>query len=357
MGRIAAVIASAVLVVAACSGVTPDGSGSPASPPTPTGTAQPATSPTAEATRASDCVPGTLPVRIYPYLVSIGGGSDCTGSLDVRLAGWVAADPTRPYRSFEPHVVEPTWLRESIRIYGGDLSDPDCAGLLCRAFLDVAVDPAATVSLPEGGGWVQVAGRTSDPRAAVCTWSAANVGTSCLGIFVMTALSPADHPAFDRATCPTSSAESPRTMAAYLVTDWTCFGGREVWLLGWEGPPGGDAGVSPFSPVPAWLAGLPHAALFAIPCDPGAECYRGFAVYFDPAAGLDLSAVDRGRYLLVSGHRHDPAAATCHYDASQAAFSPAPEELAASEVELRLQCADDFVVTSIVPLPAPSPTP
>jgi hypothetical protein len=115
--------------------------------------------------------------------------------------------------------------------------------------------------------------------------------------------------------CPTAS---PLTPWDFTGSDAACFGGDDVEIRGWiDRPP--PIGYGPPGIAPLWLFG-PNDGLSTIwgapPTGPDMQCAddRGcalFFVQFNPASGLSIEGPRR--WLILTGHRQDPAAETCHY--------------------------------------------
>ena len=153
--------------------------------------------------------------------------------------------------------------------------------------------------------------------------------------------------------CPTST---EITVRQFVDAELDCFFGQELtmraWLdfsppLGWEGP-----GIEP-----SWVAYPPGggpAALWQAPprgeenmCD--AQLDLGCAWFFahvDPASNIVLG---NKRWVVITGHVPDPAAATCHYVPYDGMDEPLPDAALAVEY-----CRGQFVVTSIKSTDAPA---
>jgi len=151
------------------------------------------------------------------------------------------------------------------------------------------------------------------------------------------------------APCPTDKVLS---VASYVAADPACFTGSvriRGWLdfppaLGWEGP-----GVEP-----AWLYYPPELVLPAlwtsVPPGPDHTCgdtnpsCAWFFLHVAPDSDVSLGL--KPRWVVVTGHIDDPAAATCHYLPSD------PEEGAFDDADAIRQCASNLVVTAIEAAPA-----
>jgi len=115
----------------------------------------------------------------------------------------------------------------------------------------------------------------------------------------------------------------------YLV----CFGGESRTYVGWLAELSSGCPPGPVQDGMPWLACGSAYELLASPEGP-----PGLGLFVDPGSGVDLDAV-RGRWVRVTGHFDDPAAADC-------TFEPDP----GYEV---LLCRSRFVVESIEPTTAP----
>jgi hypothetical protein len=152
--------------------------------------------------------------------------------------------------------------------------------------------------------------------------------------------------------CPTASPMSP---TAYAAADPGCFAGRDVVILGWLDFPPAMGWEGP-AIVPGWLA-YPVAGLSAVwserPSLPDHLCRTvdcaWFFIHLAPGSSVRVPA--KPAWLVVTGHREDALAETCHYDLSAWPTSdPAP-----NDADARGQCRDSFVVTAIQPGLPPSP--
>jgi hypothetical protein len=104
-----------------------------------------------------------------------------------------------------------------------------------------------------------------------------------------------------------------------MDADPACFAGVDIEIRAWlDGPP--DTGFEAPFVEPGWLdlpaPNLP--ALWTSPpvepdhlCAPDALPCNWFFLHIDPASGVTLDFPPR--WLLVTGHIDDPAAATCHF--------------------------------------------
>ncbi len=163
--------------------------------------------------------------------------------------------------------------------------------------------------------------------------------------------SPIDAPSPSLAASPTAAqcpTGTPMSVATYLGADPSCFGSQDVTLTGWEDIGSGiDAGESDVSLDPAWL-GSPAASVLVdqLPetchletCDPF------LFVHVDPASRLQFEL--DGVYVVITGHRDDPAAQTCVATPyGEPSTAPTPEPAAP-------MCAGAFVLTSVREAEAP----
>jgi hypothetical protein len=144
------------------------------------------------------------------------------------------------------------------------------------------------------------------------------------------------------ATSGTCAGPEPLTVSAYLAADPACFGSHDVQIEGWEDIADGVGGAGP-NFDPHWLGDLSPpgsvmaSSLFDQPCESPCEM-RFFFVYVNPATNLRFEA--DGQWVIITGHRNDPAAETCTYDGSGGPISLTAEEI-------RQWCRDRFVLTSV----------
>jgi len=159
--------------------------------------------------------------------------------------------------------------------------------------------------------------------------------------------------------CPATSPLEPMSVATYTVADPACFGARDVTLSGWEDIPTG-AGSDASNDVlePRWF-GEPTPSILVDRlrgqcATPGEICEPFLSVHLDPASNLRFEG--DGIYVVITGHRQDPAAQTCWFRSDEQPSpppSPNPNEVA--------NCLDKFVLTSVrqiaPPLGAMNPCP
>lgn len=149
--------------------------------------------------------------------------------------------------------------------------------------------------------------------------------------------------------CP---AASLLTVAQYTDADPRCFGGADIEIRGWlDEPPGVGFEGPPIEP--SWLAypapGLP-ALWTGKPIEPDHICSAPpipcawFFLSLDPKSGLDLDIPPRE--IIVTGHREDPAAATCHFVFPADWTDERPDDSAAVGT-----CRASFIVTAFRAVP------
>ena len=142
--------------------------------------------------------------------------------------------------------------------------------------------------------------------------------------------------------CPTGS---PLSVEAYQRADRSCFGSGDIEIEGWEDIPDGIGGTGP-SFEPLWLgamypttASVLSSRLFNQPCDQGASACAIAMVFLYTAPTSNVRFEFDGHWVIVTGHRNDPAAETCRYTGSE------PTGMSAEEI--RQTCRDHFVITAV----------
>lgn len=139
---------------------------------------------------------------------------------------------------------------------------------------------------------------------------------------------------------------SPMTIEAFgLGNEAGCFGREDLQVQGFvDAPPGigfGPTWIEPkwlFFPVFEW-------ALWTLPPGDGQDCggkepCNSMFVFVNPDSGVTFAGPPR--WVIVTGHVNDPAAATCHY-----ASDPPQEFTEADNASARESCAGRFVVTRV----------
>ena len=148
------------------------------------------------------------------------------------------------------------------------------------------------------------------------------------------------------APCPSGS---PLPVEVYLDTDPACFTG-EIEVRGWLSDPPGMGWEGPVV-EPQWLYYPPdirNSALWSvIPAEPDHACPETdpacgwYFLHLAPGSNAELGR--KARWVVVTGHVDDPAAATCHYD-----LQPDDPEGAPTDLETLIQtCRSEFVVDRI----------
>ena len=141
------------------------------------------------------------------------------------------------------------------------------------------------------------------------------------------------------------------SLSTYVAADPACFGANDVTLTGWERIPSGlDSGIGDTVTKPEWLVEnnvSPSVLVDQLPeqcqletCDPYLN------IHIDPASNLRFER--DGVYVVITGHRHDPRAATC---TSYSTSSPAPSPTVGNA---RGDCETAFVLTSVREVPPPA---
>jgi hypothetical protein len=147
--------------------------------------------------------------------------------------------------------------------------------------------------------------------------------------------------------CPTAA---PMSVDQYFATDPACFGSRDVKIAGWEDVP--DYTSEPQTPpiAPAWLVERAPAVLGSqmppTACDATSTTCPWLDIHLDPASGLRFEL--DGVWAVVTGHRGDPAAETCH--ALAPTDTPEPTDTPVPTLkpdDVRATCRDAFVLTSV----------
>jgi hypothetical protein len=147
--------------------------------------------------------------------------------------------------------------------------------------------------------------------------------------------------------CPTAS---PLTVRQYVEADGACFEGVDVTIRGWLGAPPAIGWEPPY------VAGFPYR----VP-EPGTIWSQGpggdqmcardgvycswFFVYVVPDSALEIGAAQR--WVVVTGHRMDPAAEGCYWDYAD---GEVPAETNPPE-DARKDCRTRFVLTGIAEAP------
>lgn len=180
----------------------------------------------------------------------------------------------------------------------------------------------------------------SPTETATSTPAPTSVPNATSGPSVPTEPTPVPEPTPSTGPCPTGS---QLTVRQFVDADPACFGGADLQIRGWldTPPPLGFENVI----EPAWLWYPTDSAAtlwFGVPqgehiCDRDRD---GWCSWFFPHVAPDSTAslLPLKRWVILTGHTHDPAAETCRYGGDA---GPAPDLVAA--------CRTNFVVTAIRP--------
>jgi hypothetical protein len=159
---------------------------------------------------------------------------------------------------------------------------------------------------------------------------------------------PSPTPVTGAGICPD---DSTLTIAMFVEAEPECFGSSTIELRGWlDRPP--DTGFLPPFVEPGWLDVPAHLATLwaerpvepAHLCAPTAEVCAWFWLHVDPASGVSLES--QRRWVQVTGHLDDPAAATCRYVYPDDWTEPRLDDAWAVEA-----CRTKFVVDSFANAP------
>ena len=152
------------------------------------------------------------------------------------------------------------------------------------------------------------------------------------------------------ATSTACPAVSPMTIDAFWhAAEAGCFGTEDLQIQGYiDAPPG--IGFGPTWIEPKWLYFPVFTwALWPVPPGDDQSCggvdpCNGMFVFVNPKSGDIFKGP--ARWVIVTGHINDPAAATCHF-----ASDPPQEFSDADNAAARESCAGQFVVTRVVNAP------
>jgi len=163
--------------------------------------------------------------------------------------------------------------------------------------------------------------------------------------------SPTAEPSLTPAPTPGCPTASPMSFGQFLAADPACFGSRDVTIAGWEDVPTYTSEPQTPPIEPAWLAERAPAALVSqmppTACDATTTTCPWLDVHLDPASALRFEL--DGVWVVVTGHRDDPAAETCQ--ATAPTDTPAPTLKLA---DARAICRNAFVLTSVTTSPPPA---
>lgn len=141
--------------------------------------------------------------------------------------------------------------------------------------------------------------------------------------------------------CPQGSVEVHDLLAIDATARLTCFGNRSITFVAYLPTPSDACAGTGIEPH--WLRGcavgvvVPQAA-------PGNSV--GLPARLHPSTGLDPSTIPADRWVLVTGHHDDPAAATCRE-------IPSAGVLAEPRAVSVLECRKQFVITEMTEAESP----
>jgi hypothetical protein len=144
------------------------------------------------------------------------------------------------------------------------------------------------------------------------------------------------------AACPS---DAGLTLAAFVDSDIACFGNADVELRGWLDDPLA-IGVLPPAIKPAWLwfwgtnPALWQSGAAATGGDCSGETCAWMFLSSDPTTNVVFG--DRGRWVIVTGHRDDPKAIRCHY-----VYPPEWTALHLNDADAVAACRQTFIVTAV----------
>ncbi len=376
---------AATVLVAACAG-TPVGSvpaGVAESTPVAKGSPSPAD---LESTPASTpaCPTGVLSVdQLSEAPLS------CYGHQEVTVRGFLG-DP--PAMGWEPPAIEPHWLwvprfEGKVTLWqagpGGDsvCGDPGCGS---GSFVFIYLPPTSHLAGPAGVGWAVVTGHRMDLVAEQCHWvygadavpdptfNNEDARQACRRAFVVTSIEkavPSAAPTAIPTSAPPASkvpAKSPspsRAIArcgfpttilaltghdpAWPVTSTLildCLGRSEIRVTGWLAAPWGIGWGSP-GVEPAWLGDMLAIwrVLWLKPMV-GEGCYEDTDCLWMHLTSPNASSLSLtpDRWVTITGHFDDPAAASCYWTGSTGVYS-----VPLTKAEAVALCRSHFVVTAI----------
>jgi len=148
--------------------------------------------------------------------------------------------------------------------------------------------------------------------------------------------------------CPSPLPVQPMRLHELDAIDPACFGTASITLIGWQAAPA-DVGFEGPEVQPNWLIYPQDAARSALwdgkrnstgGCGASVVCEWAF-VHVAPGSSITFNG--RNRWVKVTGHLNDPAAATCHYvygpDPSQTELLP--------DSDAQHWCASSFVLEKV----------
>lgn len=150
-------------------------------------------------------------------------------------------------------------------------------------------------------------------------------------------------------TCPTSEILTPMT---FWYAPEHCFGNDDVRILGWldTPPPFGFGGPEV---KPNWLFYPPQDALYftlfeRVPSDPEHVCEDCPGIFLHLPPDSEIVLEGPARWVIATGHRHDPAAERCHYVRPDDYVGELPDDAGPRE-----SCGLSFVPVALEDAPAP----
>ena len=206
-----------------------------------------------------------------------------------------------------------------------------------RAWLALGLVVAACVS--------ETSPTTVPTSATVATSPSAN-GPSASTIISPTTMPGATAPAASQALptpviCPATQPFTVEEYVEIVSVEPGCFGPADVTIRGWiDEPP--IFGFMPPLIEPGWLAYPPEPPLALWDAQPnGSDCLgsdcSSMLIHIRP--GSDVRFELPARWVVVTGHSLDPAAATCQYEGLPTPTDRAPGEYTGCDVQ--------FVITSV----------
>ena len=140
----------------------------------------------------------------------------------------------------------------------------------------------------------------------------------------------------------------PPVYGVYAEAAASCWGGVEIEVVGFVANPEGIGGVTSFSIEPAWMVSRGHFLSTTDSVDPQAgPTGPFFPTAVPPSLEAAFRALDR-RWVRVSGHFDDRAAATCVVTSSSPDLGAVPTAEQAIAI-----CRTSFVLTSVEPATVP----
>jgi hypothetical protein len=146
--------------------------------------------------------------------------------------------------------------------------------------------------------------------------------------------------------CPVGS---PLGVREFLDARLSCFGSDDVAIRAWLDTPPTFGFIGPVV-RPMWLYYPPDGTYFTLFSEPPEEpdhlCGGCMFLHLPPDSTIELGGP--ARWVIATGHRKDPAAATCHYDEPADWVGPEPDDAGA-----RAGCRGSFVLVGLEDAAAP----